>query len=248
MRPKEGDPVQRVIANDPTFSPFFDNCIGALDAVRIHAFVGTAEHSVFRDRMKNIIQNVLGVVNLDMTFSYVLTDWKGSANDGRVLEDAKMHGKFFLGDGGYALASTCLPPFRGVRYHLKEFQASNAGGPRNAKELFNLKHTSLRNVVERSFGVIKKRFPILVVTPSFNFQYQCELVSCCVLIHNFIRRNQLYLDEFDRKDEIALDVNDYDLVVEKVGLVGNALNQWRNRIANSMRLAYQAHQAANLNV
>ena len=170
----------------------------------------------------------------------MLTGWEGSANDGRVLEDAKtkgfpqVHGKFFLGDGGYDLASTCLTPFRGVRYHLKEFQAGNAGGPRNAKELFNLKHSSLRNVVERSFGVVKKRFPILVVMPSFNFHYQCELVSCCALIHNFIRRNQLYLDEFDREDEIALDVNDHDLVVEEVGLVGNALNQWRNGIANSM--------------
>ena len=57
MHPKEGDPVQRVIANNPTFSPFFDNCISALDGVHIHAFVGTAEHSVLRDRMKNISQN-----------------------------------------------------------------------------------------------------------------------------------------------------------------------------------------------
>ena len=195
VRPKEGDPVQPKIANDPTFSPFFDNCIGALDGVHIHAFVSTAEHSVFRDRKKNISQNVLGAVNFDMTFSYVLTGWEGSANDGRVLEDARakgfpnLPGKFFLGDGGYALTSTCLTPYRGVRYHLKEFQAGNAGGPRNAKELFDLKHSSLRTVVERCFGVLKKRFPILVVMPSFHFPYQCELVSCCVLIHNFIRRN-----------------------------------------------------------
>ena len=81
--------------------------------------------------------------------------------------------------------------------------------------------------------------------PSFHFPYLCELVSCCVLIHNFFRRNQLYLDEFDREDEIVLDVHDHDPVVEEVGLVGNALNQWRNGIANSMWLAYQAHQAAN---
>lgn len=251
VRPKEGDPVPREIANDPTFSPFFDNCIGALDGVHISAFVGSAENNIFRDRKKNISQNVLGAVNFDMTFSYVLTGWEGSAHDGRVLEDAKtkgfphVQGKFMLGDCGYALSSTVLTPHRGVRCHLKEFQAANAGGPRNAKELFNLKHSSLRNVVERSFGVIKKRFPILVVMPSFHFPYQCELVSCCVLIHNFIRRNQLYLDEFDEEDEIVVEAQEHDPVVEEVGLVGNALNAWRDDIGNRMWLAYQAHQAAH---
>src|SRR5215471_13726721 len=33
--------------------------------------------------------------------------------------------------------------------------------PRNEKELYNLRHASLRNVIERIFGVSKKRFKIL---------------------------------------------------------------------------------------
>ena len=250
VRPKEGDAVQREIARDPTFSPFFDDCIGAIDGVHVSAFVSAEDQRLFRDRKKNISQNVLGAVNFDMTFSYVLTGWEGTAHDGRMLEDAKtkgfphVEGKFFLGDAGFALSSTCLTPYRGVRYHLKEFQAGNAGGPRNAKELFNLKHSSLRNVVERCFGVLKKRFPILVVMPSFYFPYQCQLVSCCVLLHTFIRRNQLYEDDF-YDGNVDIEVDNLDPVEEMDGHGGQILKQWRDGIAADMWQAYQAHIAGN---
>ena len=253
VRPKEGDPVQSEIARDPTLSPFFDNCIGAIDGVHTSVFVPASEHRVFRDRKKQLSQNVLGAVNFDMTFSYVLAGWEGSAHDGRVLEDARakgypqIAGKFFLGDAGYALRWDCLTPFRGVRYHLKEFRAGNAGGPRNAKELFNLKHSSARNVIERCFGVLKRRFPILVTMPSFYFPFQCVLVNYCFLIHNFIRRNQLYEDDFYVDDDVA-DANDDDNLDPDVGLVGPAgqlLKQWRTDIAENMWLAYNEHLARN---
>ncbi|KAG6497403.1 hypothetical protein ZIOFF_045302 [Zingiber officinale] len=48
--------------------------------------------------------------------------------------------------------------YRGERYHLKEYSCNP---PRNARELFNLRHSSLRNAIERAFGVVKKRFAII---------------------------------------------------------------------------------------
>ena len=39
-----------------------------------------------------------------------------------------------------------ITPYRGVRYHLKEY---GRRGPENEKELFNLRHASLRNEIER---------------------------------------------------------------------------------------------------
>jgi hypothetical protein len=54
----------------------------------------------------------------------------------------------YLVDAGYACRTSFLPPYREVRYHLSEF--SNRNYPTNAKELFNLRHSSLRVVVERA--------------------------------------------------------------------------------------------------
>ena len=115
------------IALNPKFFPFFDNCDGALDGTHIPAVIKSEFQGVFRNRKKFISQNVLGVSNFDLIFIYALAGWEGSAHDGKVLADAKLKGlpmrpgKFYLGDAGYALSDTCLTPYRGTRYHLKEW-------------------------------------------------------------------------------------------------------------------------------
>jgi len=125
--PNINTPLSSVIADNPKYAEFFQNCIGTLVGTMIPAIVcgPDAAGGAFRDRKGNLSQNVLGVINFDMTFQYVLGGWDGSAHDSRVLNDAKYKGlpfvlgKFHLGDAGYALTMRCLVPYRGVRYHLK---------------------------------------------------------------------------------------------------------------------------------
>ena len=150
-----GAPVPSQIATSAKFTPFFDDCIGALDGTHIPALVPIEDQEAHRNRKKFISQNVLGVANFDLTFAYGLFGWEGSAHDSRVFDDSKdrglplLPGKYYLGDAGYGLSEHVLTPYRGVRYHLKEFDVD---GPQNAKELFNLRHSSLRNVIERMYG------------------------------------------------------------------------------------------------
>ena len=66
-----------------------------------------------------------------------------------------------------------------------------------------------------------------------------------MLIHNFIRRNQVYMDEFDNNNDAVNEVEAHDHVVEEEGGVDHALNEWRDQIANSMWLAHLAYQAGN---
>lgn len=240
--PKEGDPVQDYIAVNDKFRPYFENCIGALDGTHIMAIV-----DFFRNRKKFISQNVLAVTNFNLTFSYALCGWEGSAHDSRVLDDARekglprVVGKFYLGDGGYALSSTVLTPYRGTRYHLKEWAQGNRK-PQNAKELFNLRHSSLRNAIERILGVVKKRFPLLVTMRSFDFLFQCDLIMCALMLHNFIRLNQLFEDYFydDDNDAAGEVFENEDAEIEVVGNA-NALYQWRNGIADAMWADYVEH-------
>jgi hypothetical protein len=60
--------------------------------------------------------------------------------------------------------------------------------PKNAKELFNLRHSSLRNAVERVFGVVKRRFRIFRDVSTFPPQTQARIILACCIMHNFIRR------------------------------------------------------------
>jgi hypothetical protein len=73
-------------------------------------------------------------------------------------------------------------------------QCSSKGSyrPQTPQELFNLWHAALRNPVERIFGVIKRRWPILSATPQYSFRTQAEIVPALCALHNFIRWRDPY--------------------------------------------------------
>jgi hypothetical protein len=93
-------------------------------------------------------------------------------------------GKFYLVDVGYACRPGFLPPYRGVRYHLSEYGPRNR--PDNARELFNLRHSSLRVTMERAIGALKLRFRILDNKPFHKYRTQVKLVVACAILHNWI--------------------------------------------------------------
>jgi hypothetical protein len=59
--------------------------------------------------------------------------------------------------------------------------------PQNSKELFNLRHSSLRNAIERIFGVLKKRFRVLTHQLEYSYEIQVRLVKVICCLHNIIR-------------------------------------------------------------
>ncbi|KAL5559224.1 hypothetical protein UlMin_035435 [Ulmus minor] len=111
-----------------------------------------------------------------MLFTYVVMGWEGAVHDSRVLttqlEDPNLGfphpplGKYYLVDSGYSNKLGYLAPFPNIPYHLRD--ARRRGGQINGPtELFNYRHASLRNCIERCFGVLKARFPILRLMTSF---------------------------------------------------------------------------------
>lgn len=76
--------------------------------------------------------------------------------------------------------------------------------PRTPAELFNHRHSSLRNAIERCFGVLKSRFPMLKWgMPHYTMTRQVKIVIACCVLHNFIRR-------FGMEDQIFEGNSDYN--------------------------------------
>jgi hypothetical protein len=184
------------IMNTSRFYPYFKDCIGALDGTHIPAMVSRADQQRWRNRKGFISQNVLAACSFDGKFTYVLAGWEGSAADARILSDALSRSnnslvvpanKYYLVDAGFPNIPGFLAPYRGCRYHLKEFVQGLR--PRNKQELFNHRHASLRNSIERAFGVVKQRFPILKCAPSYPINTQVKMVIACFIIHNHIASN-----------------------------------------------------------
>ncbi|XP_028072727.1 uncharacterized protein LOC114274944 [Camellia sinensis] len=153
-------------------------------------------------------------------FKYILPGWERSASDSRILDNAltrKMdklivpQGKYYLVDVGFQLKTGFLVPYRSTRYHLKEYSVHQ---PENSQELFNLCHASLRNEIERAFGVLKKRFPILGsgAEPYYDVDTQADIVLACCILHNYlmgIDPNEGLVEEVDtelRKGQVQANV------------------------------------------
>ncbi|KAA0051849.1 retrotransposon protein [Cucumis melo var. makuwa] len=179
-----------------------------------------------RTRKGEIAINVLGVCDMKGDFVYVLAGWEGSAADSRILRDAISRenglqvpkGYYYLCDAGYPNAEGFLAPYIGQRYHLQEWRvATNA--PTNAKEYFNMKHSSARNVIERAFGVLKGRWAILRGKSKMTY---CDDVE----------------DEDEGDSTYATITASEDIqYIETI----NEWSQWRDNLAESMFTEWQLH-------
>ncbi|KAL6546493.1 hypothetical protein OROMI_022214 [Orobanche minor] len=223
------------------------DCIGAIDGTHIPATVKGREVSSYRNRHGIQSQNILAACNFDLQFMYVLSGWEGSAHDSKLLNDALARrnglevprGKYFLVDCGFANRRQFLAPLRGVRYHLKDF-GGQGRHPRNASELFNLRHASLRNVIERIFGIFKSRFMIFKTASPFPFQIQAELVLACAGLHNFLRKEcrsdefPIELEEDQASPHLDMEDENHELLSQSQLEQRAEANSWRASIANAM--------------
>ncbi|XP_059639565.1 protein ALP1-like [Cornus florida] len=180
IAPPDFSVIPNKIRESPRFYPYFKHCVGVIDGTHIPATLPVATQLSFRGRKGYTTQNVMAVCDFDMRFTYVLVGWEGSTNDSRILKD-----KYYLVDLGYANKLGYLAPFRGQTYHFQEYRRSRP--PRGREEVFNHRHSSLRNIIERCFGLLKIRFAILKAMPPYKFSTQVLIIMACYTLHNFIR-------------------------------------------------------------
>ncbi|XP_026384386.1 uncharacterized protein LOC113279968 [Papaver somniferum] len=208
-----------IMSRRDKYYPWFKDCVGAIDGTHISASVPSGASQIpYRGRNTLPTQNVMCVCDFDMCFTYVLAGWEGTANDARIFMEAVSDpqskfphpptGKYYVVDSGYSNMLGYLAPYRGQRYHLNDYPGTRL--PLSAREKFNHSHSSLRNIIERCFGVLKARFPILKMMPSYSLRKQRNIVIASCAIHNFIRRHAM-------EDDLFLEYEIDDMIVPGEG-------------------------------
>jgi hypothetical protein len=234
--------------------PFFQHALGAIDGCHIPFYPPASERELYRNRKGFYSQNDLFCCTFSLHFTYSLTGWEGSSSDARVFEDAMTSdlvvpsGFYLLADAGFPHCKELLIPYRGKRYHLQEWGRAKLK-PVDREELFNLRHAQARNCIERIFGVVKKRFRILLIAPEYKKDkgLQNRIPTALIAIHNFIRHHD--------HDEEKLPGSDTDSILPSAGDTSTALplpatqsaaaarrevDDRRDRIAQAMWDSYQA--------
>ncbi|OAV89880.1 hypothetical protein PTTG_28493 [Puccinia triticina 1-1 BBBD Race 1] len=105
--------------------------------------------------------------------------------------------------------------------------------PETKEELYNLRHSMMQNVVERTFGTWKKRFPILVHPLEYSLKTQRDLVI--VLDANECAPTG--------EDDPPPDEDDEEEVLSRARERA-ANNSWRDRIAQDMWNQYRSYLAS----
>ncbi|XP_019100844.1 PREDICTED: uncharacterized protein LOC109132863 [Camelina sativa] len=143
--------------------------------------------------------NIMAICDMNMLFTYVWNGALGSCHDTTVLSLAQNGDsefplpptdKYYVVDSGYPNKQRFLAPYRStrnrvVRYHMSQFYTSPP--PRNKEELFNRSHASLRSIIERTFGVWKKKWRILTDFPRYDMDIQKRVIIARMGLHNFTR-------------------------------------------------------------
>ncbi|XP_059663795.1 uncharacterized protein LOC132309508 [Cornus florida] len=203
-------------------------CVGVIDGTHVHANVPVDQQIPFRGRKGDTTQNVMAVCDFDMMFTYVVAGWEGFANDSKMLNETinneDLHfpmppkGKYYLVDFGYANQLGFLASYRGQRYHFQEYRRAHRQ-PQGREEIYNHRHSSLQNIIERCFGMLKMRFPILKQMPPYKFEAQVAIVLTCCTLHNFISKEahvdpifndvtvEVMIDEIFGDDEVDVQPN-----------------------------------------
>lgn len=192
--PTAEDPVADYITSKPgKLWPYFADVIGAMDGTQINCNPPSEELDAARNRKGGVTQNCLACTSFDMRFQYMLGGWEGSACDTTLYTNARFndlrvpHGKYYLADAGFGFCDFLITPYTGCRYHLAEWGRADVR-PVTKEELFNLRHAQARNVVERIFGVVKRRWRIMTAPPEINMKFQAMLPAALAALHNFILR------------------------------------------------------------
>ncbi|KAF4027969.1 DDE superfamily endonuclease [Phytophthora infestans] len=195
-------------------NPYFDQALCAIDGSHFHVLVPSEDMKRFRNHKGYVSTNAL-----------IACDW--NLNWSKLLDLVPDH-FYVLADAGYGLIKKVLTPYRGVRYHLKEWSKAS-GRPKNGKELFNLRHSKARNVVERVIGVLKRRFKILRTCMDFEF-----LISKRRFWH-------AYFQSIGQGDQLHQPVDQDD---EPISFDFQSGASWRDWMSSTMWEEYEGMQTS----
>ncbi|TYK17860.1 putative nuclease HARBI1 [Cucumis melo var. makuwa] len=190
-----------------------------------------------------MVLGALDGTHIKVNFIFVMPKWKGSASGSRVLRDAVsrvsrptclkvLKGYYYLCDVGYLNVEGFLAPYRGQRYRLTEWRGGNP--PKCPKELFNMRYSSIRNVIERTFRSLKGQWAILRGRSYCPVDIQCKIITACCLLHNLKHREMGSEAIFEEPHLGKGDSSEMNIENINFGKTTNVWTEWRDNLANQM--------------
>lgn len=175
----------------------FPSAFGAIDCTHIPIMKPTQYGDDYVNRKGFCSINVQATCNSKEIFTSIDAQWPGSVHDSRVLSNSSIFqllnntpaNAVILGDSGYALSPWLMTPY------------NNARTPEEIA--YNRLHAKERVIIERCFGQLKKRFPILQHPIRVALEKVPSIIVSCVILHNIAKylQDDLPWDETEHEND-----------------------------------------------
>jgi hypothetical protein len=121
-----------------------------------------------------------------LQFLDIVALWPGSTHDSLIFSNSSAKYKFDNGDFGNGIV------LGDSGYFLNHYLLTPLGNPQiQAEQLYNESHIRTRNVIERTFGVWKRRFPVLSIGLRCNIPLAQDIIVATAILHNLTcKRNE----------------------------------------------------------
>lgn len=170
--------------------------------------------------MVGALDGAFGLVcDANLYIKDIVARWPGSTHDQTIFNNSFLKARFennefgnsiMLGDSGYALKKYLITPL--------------ANPTVNQEQVFNESQIRTRNPIERLFGVLKRRFPILSLGIRLSLDSAKLVIIACAVLHNI----ELSLNEPDPVNDPFINV-DYEINENNVAVDGhNENNNFRH--------------------
>ena len=175
----------------------FPGVIGAIDCTHVRGICPNKENAMaFVNRKQFYSMNVHTVCDSDAFITNIIARWPGSTHDLHIFENSNIADKLrdgaldgiLLGDSGYACQAYLLTPIL---------------NPKNGGEVhYNTPHRCTRCVIERCFGLLKRRFPCLHLGLRTALANTLVIIVATAVLHNFglIHREQDFDEDIEDKN------------------------------------------------
>ena len=201
----------------------FPSVIGCIDGTHVKIQSPGGEHAErYRNRKHYFSYNVQAVCNKHLRIMSIDARWPGSTHDSTVFSASSLNLRFIQGE-----YTNCFLLADGA-YQQKKFILTPILNPQNnAEERYNTAHIRTRNCIERCFGVLKRRFPVLALGFRTKQQTTLAAVVAAAVLHN------LAIEE--KEDIPAMEIDaEFDDPVPTEDLPDNQGNAVRAAIVQSV--------------
>nr|CAI5854214.1 unnamed protein product [Callosobruchus analis] len=184
----------------------FPNVIGAIDGTHIIRRKPKTDSESYINRKGCYSVNLQAVCNSQCIFIHCFAGFPGAVHDARIFRNSPVNdflndpsyfpeNSHIIGDAAYPLHQNLLVPFRN-NGHLTVRQRN-----------YNYCLSSTRMCIERSFGLLKVRFRILLdCLPLADMKHIPQFIIACTVLHNIcqIRNDHLELFMLANQEEQAV--------------------------------------------